>query len=184
MSNTTIRLPEDDSDTPDFRVAIHARTKHADLWPLAQKMGSQRKLAEALGVTPMTVGLWVTLQRFPCHHLHPDRWQPVIDTLYGLTGKTFEELWPADLRKMIGEGRASAQATRVMQYGDACYAIEQARRLGSPTPLQAIEDRETREQGEEALELLLRSLPQRHATVIRLRYGLDGNRPQIGRAHV
>lgn len=161
-------LPDDEEAIESYRVAIHAKAKHADLWPLVQKLGSNKALAEKLNVSQQTIGLWINLKAVPNFIAKPTVWGPRIDILGDLTGKTFDELWPPALRKAIGEGKAAVEKTIMMENATTAYAIHTSERMALP-PHKPVEDDERA-----ALLLkLLDHLDARYRRVIELRY-LEG----------
>lgn len=162
-------LPDDEEAVETYRVAIHAQTKHADLWPLVQRLGSNKALAERLHVSQSTVGDWVGLKGFPNFVVNPGVWGPRLEVLYELTGKAFDELWPPALRKAIGEGKAAQKKTIMLEDATAAYALHTRERLELPAHKPA-EDADRRRM----LEELMANLPENYRRVVELRF-LEGH---------
>ena len=148
-----------------MRVAIHAKTKHPDLWPLVRKFGSVVALAKELGTSLGSTHQWVSLKSYP--KILTDEQQSQITFI---TGKSIEELWPDDLRHAIDDKQAAKSIDRFVDYAKLELVENYQARMLLPSP----EDR--MEAIDENIALLnsLGRLRAREAAAIKLRYGLGG----------
>jgi RNA polymerase sigma factor (sigma-70 family) len=174
LTSELLPFPESDGDDPRerFGIIITARCRHAALWKAARKLGSNKALAAALGVSPSEVGNWVNLRRAP--HYDRRRRDALAERLLLFTGQSWDELWPAELREAIRGGaigrrmefRRSVELTRLAELASV--------RLTAPDPAAVLAGKEDREQ----LRSALHTLTDCERRVIEFRFGLDGGVPR------
>lgn len=142
----------DPEEVERFRVAIDARTKHADLWPLAKSMGSGAELGRKIGVDTTTISQWIGLRSIP-NPKHPKH-AKAMDELLVLIGKGFDELWPLALREAIYSGVARRRETILIQTTAEMMGRVTAERLTQQAPPQIAEGHERDEQVRRAMSRL------------------------------
>lgn len=162
----------EDSEEERFRVLIETKSKHADLWPLAKKLGSQKALADRIGVSQACIGEWVNLTAYPnltCQH-H----RQAVEKLHLLTGAAYEELWPPALERAIRSGRAAMRKDFVIDSAMLGLAERAEQRLFLPDPSEDAARRELVEYLGALDSQIYDCLTARERNVLRLRFGLDG----------
>lgn len=158
----------DDEDVERFRVMIDAKTRHADLWPLVKKLGSTKALAEAIGATQSLTGEWVNLKSSPS----PEKHSKQLGVLHTLSGMTFEEMWPAALRKAIGEGKMAMRRDFMVETSMLQLASRATERLVLPDPADESSEKEVRELLSGQISGVLTVLDARSQQVVKMRFGL------------
>ena len=168
------------SDQPIELTAI-TRLRHAALWELAKRLGSQANAAEQCFVTTAIFNAWVTLKAsFPTESQrrgwwvnNKEKWQRTKDALESLTGQTLEQLWPEPLLNVIKTHQMITTVEQIIEVPEKvllAYAEETANRFRLPPPVVYAEQDELRE----AIRDAMRYLAPREQKVIQLRFGLDG----------
>ena len=167
-----------------FPIGIQSRLKHGDLIRAAQSLGSQSALARHLGLSPVQVGEWCNLQRCPptsVEEIHPSsHWTAetlaeLERKLFGLTGKTLDELFPRELRHNREFLRAPKQRLAIQDMELQAIASAANTRLTLPSPEEMLEKQEQYE----AVHKALRFLSSAERKIVELRYGIGGD----GRTH-
>jgi RNA polymerase sigma factor (sigma-70 family) len=167
------------SDQPIELTAI-TRLRHATLWELAKRLGSQANAAEQCFVTTPVFNTWVTLKAaFPVESQrrgwwqNKDKWTQTKDALESLTGQTIEQLWPEPLLNVIKTHQLITTVEQVIEVPEKAllaYAEETADRFRLPSPVvYAVQD-ELRGAIRDAMKIL----SPKEQKVLTLRYGLDG----------
>jgi RNA polymerase sigma factor (sigma-70 family) len=159
-----------------FEITAVTKLKHADLWAAAKKLGSQSALARHLGVKATTVGEWINLKRCPPAeavgtHWTEDRITEIEGKLLALTGKTWDELFPDELRKSVQFldcSKMIEKTARVRAESMEQYALATTERLS-----RGIEDTLQREEQREAVRSVLATLSYREREIIKMRFGID-----------
>ena len=180
MTNDLIEaqtVPQDDG----FGLTAVTRLYHAKLHRLAKEMGTQKAVAKYLGVSSCLFNQWVNLKNLPPKEPH-DRgrktlWRkPFFDEvekkLFELTGETWDELWPQELRDAVeinGLITQKEQLITVEPQQLLTYAREEAARLEAVDPTKSAEISELRE----SLARALKHLSYREREIIKLRFGID-----------
>jgi RNA polymerase sigma factor (sigma-70 family) len=157
--------------------------RHAALWELAKRLGSQANAAEQCFVTTPIFNHWVTLKAaFPVSSerrgwwASEEKWNRTKDALESLTGKMIEQLWPKPLLKAIATRKMIATVEQVIEVPEQAllaYAEATTSRFRLPPPSVCVEHRELQDAIREAMQ----SLNPREQRVLRLRFGLDGEPP-------
>lgn len=204
-------IPHHEIDTRKSRgrVGITAvtRLKHADLVAAAKKFeqqsrpptksgrkserryGGQSALARKLKVRPDELGKWINLQA--CPPLEPNtprgRWSAkrimrLEKTLFEITGKTLEELFPKELRdnvKFLSTPKVFERTAYVEAEALTQYAIATRERMLLEQQIEdKFVDEETREKIESALRESLNALEERERVTVEMRFGINGFEPQ------
>lgn len=157
--SSSVPIDEDES----FAILIQAKARHPDLWPLAQELGSQKVLADRLGVKPTRLCSWINLRRVPNRSALND--VRALDVLHTLTGKSFDELWPLGLRRVIEAGHAACERTILVEMtGLRQLAERTSERLILPSPLEQVASEESG-----LLARALATLTSRERRVLELR---------------
>jgi RNA polymerase sigma factor (sigma-70 family) len=167
------------SDQPIELTAI-TRLRHAALWELAKRLGSQANAAEQCFVTASIFNHWVTLkQAFPTGPQrrgwwqNEEKWTRTKDALESLTGQTLEQLWPEPLLNVIKTHQLITTVEQIIEVPEKAllaYGEETADRFRLPPPVAYAEQDEL--QG--AIRDAMRFLTSREQKVLTLRYGLEG----------
>lgn len=162
----------EDSEEERFRVLIETKSKHADLWPLVKKLGSQKALADQIGACNSLLGKWVNLQSFP--NMGIDSHRKAVEKLHLITGSSYEELWPRALEKAIRSGKAAVKRDFMIESAMLGLAENAGERLFLPDPSEVLAERELKELIGGQSSPILKILPPREAEVIRMRFGMGG----------
>ena len=152
-----------------MKVGIQARLKNGILWEAALKLGSQKALADHLGVHQMYMNDWINFKRSPDFIAHPDRWSEVESKLLQLTGHTLDEIFPPEIR--------SAEFQKRQRRIDAIVEmpIERLMEAGLvPKQLTAPDNLLFAREQSDVIAHVLGTLKPREAEVIKMRFGLDG----------
>lgn len=164
-----------EAEVERFRVMIDARTRHADLWPIAKRMGSVVALANAIGIHQTTVNAWVNLKKVP--NIVSEKVARAMESLHIMCGKSFEELWPSALRVAIGEGRAGIRRDVLIDTAMLGMAERARDRLFLPDPSETLARAETRDLLLKTDGILDSVLTRRERMVICMRYGIGYDSP-------
>ena len=169
-------VPQDDG----FGLTAVTRLYHAKLHRLAKEMGTQKAVAKYLGVSSCLFNQWVNLKNIPPKEPH-DRggktfWRKsffdeVEKKLFELTGETWDELWPQELRDAVeinGLIKQKEQLITVEPQQLITYAREEASRLEAVDPTKSAEISDLRE----SLIRALKHLSYREREIIKLRFGI------------
>ena len=167
----------DTSENESYRIAIHSKTKHPELWAAACRLGSVTALAKALGFQVSVVCSWVSLKSFPSYPHSPAKRQKLSDDLLAVVGKTIDELWPSGLRAAIGEGKAAAEVTHETEVATLLIAQRTTERLLGSRPDEIASANELEKLTSEKISSALNDLSYREREIITLRFGLSGNKP-------
>lgn len=161
-----------------FNITIQARILHGVLWAARQRMGSNKRLADHLGLSQGCVGRWLALKGVPSQRLRNSaRWQATEKKLMELTGQSVDELFP--------------QALSSNDFLDRPKTIEQTRGIpmsmlsgtalapqALPLPDEILEWAEEQAGLSCAIASALTTLTPREQRILTLRYGLSGGEPQ------
>jgi RNA polymerase sigma factor (sigma-70 family) len=183
------------ADAATIDITAVTRLKHADLWAAAKQFatkryGGQSALARRLGLRPSEFGRWINL--LECPPATPNKAWPAerLDQLESdlmeITGKTLEQLFPAELRSgvaLMGTSKTFERTAAVEMAALERYAIATTERLAiTSRPFQAEEERDRAALIAEVVD----RLPLRERVVVQMRYGLgDYNRctlDEVGKA--
>jgi len=179
MTNDLIEaqtVPQDDG----FGLTAVTRLYHAKLHRLAKEMGTQKAVAKYLGVSSCLFNQWVNLKNLPPKEPHnrggrlwkKSFFDEVEKKLFELTGETWDELWPQELRDAVeinGLITQKEQLITVEPQQLLTYAREEAARLEAVDPTKSAEISELRE----SLARALKHLSYREREIIKLRFGID-----------
>jgi RNA polymerase sigma factor (sigma-70 family) len=151
----------------ELPLVITARLRHADLWQLSKDFGSQSKLAKFLGNSPANLCAIINLQYIPSEKW----WKKFGDDLFMLTGKTYDEFFPDEIRSK----RFRDQKKTIEQHPNAARHIseEYAARNLLPPPSEALESSETQQQVRELME----EMSDRDRKILAMRNGMGDYRP-------
>ena len=153
-----------------------SRLKHADLFRAAKKLGSQAALARHLGVRQDELGKWINLNECPPMEPYGERWTEVYileleSKLIPLTGKSWEELFPEELRqnyKFLLGSKTFEKTASIESYALESYAARTSRRL-------EYKQGETDEDEDKKMVFeYLGKLPERQRLIIEMRIGING----------
>ncbi len=167
-------VPVSPAAEPGFTVTVQQRLYHTDLLDAARKVGGQKALADMLHLSSATVGHWIRLRHMPDLRASKGRlrrlWPHIEKTLYELTGKTTDELFPGFVRLSgIFERPTKVEAVREISVSNWKALANQ--RKAPALELDTIDQVELKSKIEQALK----TLPARYQQILVLRYGLrDG----------
>ena len=164
-----------------FGLTAITRLHHAALHRLAKEMGTQKAAARHLGISHCLFNQWVNLKSAPPkgpHNHGGGKWRKpffdeIAEKLFTLTGQTWDELWPQELREAVevnGLITQQEQFITVNPQNILMYAREEAARLEqlAVVPVEAAQLGELRE----SLIQALKHLNHREREVIKLRFGI------------
>lgn len=160
-----------DCEMRKISIAAVTKLKHAALHLAAEKLGGQSALARHLGLRPSEVGRWCNLAACPSTKWSEEKQREIEKKLLELTGKTFDELFPIELREAQQFLRAPKKITQVREMevsGLLEYARRTSERLCLPAPEEIAERTELRER----FRKVLTTLSFREREIIKLRYGI------------
>ena len=175
----TTDLIKEVSQDDGFGLTAVTRLYHATLHRLAKEMGTQKEVAKYLGVSSCLFNQWVNLKNLPPKEPH-DRggkfWQKsffdeVEKKLFELTGETWDELWPQELRDAVeinGLITQKEQLITVEPQQLLTYAREEAARLEAVDPTKSSEISDLKE----SLIRAMKRLSYREREIIKLRFGI------------
>lgn len=155
------------TDTIDITAV--SKLKHSDLWDAVKKYGSQKSLADFLGVSQTTVADWLNLKSVPGLRLIANNGEELDAKLVIATGKGLNEIFPEALRqakeflaapKQI-EHRASLSRQALEYYGQ-----KTANRLEYKFPDVELND---------DIQSAMKTLSSRERQMLTARFGLDGS---------
>lgn len=160
-----------------FGIVITAQARHGDLFDAARRLGSNAALARELGVAAVAVGEWINLKGCPAAD---GRLRARLEgQLLEITGKTWEELWPAELRAAVQKGEIGKRLLLRKQVACEHLLANFRERNLLPPPDEAVGQAEHRERVSELVRDSLRVLPPRQRLVVEMRRGLGPD----GRCH-
>lgn len=170
------------SDEIGVGITAIVRIKHAALYEAAKAMGGSSALARHLGVTPTILGEWINLKACPPKEAggHYKSWTEeriaIMEAkLEQLTGKSWEELWPDELRENHEFLKSPKMLEKVFNWKQAAMLnYAEATRDRLLTHAGALEEDEEITIEKEAIEKSLHMLTFRERKVIQLRYGFTG----------
>lgn len=153
-------------------VAIHAKTKHPILWPLAVKMGGVISLAKEIPFRASSVYRWVSLKDYPKYgRRNKDKRQVIESGLFKLTQKLLDDLWPQSLKDAIDAKYAAQETTQLAQMDMVALGqLEAQRRELPPVGHEMISDEMS-----EILNRELKLLRPRDRQFVEMRFGLNGH---------
>lgn len=157
-------LPEiDTQDRGDFKITAVRTLKHAVLYALAKRFGSQAKLAEAIGASPTCVCRWIGLREFP------SRDGKFISALESLAGMSYDQLFPEYIKAagLLAGPKKEERALSVSCDGGGGLLLGLESNYETPEQL-AIEL-----ESAESVRNDLRQLTYREREIIKMRYGFD-----------
>ena len=167
------------NDQPIELTAI-TKLRHAALWELSKRLGSQANAAEQCFVTTPVFNAWVTLKAaFPVESQRrgwwkdEEKWTRTKDALESLTGQTLEQLWPEPLLNVIKTHQMITTVEQIIEVPEKAllaYGEETANRFRLPPPVVYVEQDELRGAIRDAMQILT----PREQKVLTLRYGLEG----------
>jgi len=163
-------------------VTVIAKMKHAALYEAAKAMGGASALARYLGVQPSVLGEWINLKSCPPKEAMPkmlswtdERIAIMEAKLLELTGKTWEELWPDELREnhtFLNAPKTLEKVFNMQQAALLSYAENTRMRMIEQSRVEEHEEDASMER--EAIEKSLYLLTSREQKIISLRYGFEG----------
>lgn len=169
------------TDDDSFKVTLQIRAKHADLYAAAKKLGSNKALADYLGIDNQTVCSWISMRTVPNVHTQhrqsrwcDEKWRTEMEKkLFDITHKTLDELWPDLMRTedFMNREKATEVTVEATSRGLALY---QEQNLQLPSPSDVAETEELRAR----ISDVLRTVTPREAGILRLRFGLDDGVPK------
>lgn len=166
-----------------FSIAANLKIKHGRLARAVAKLGGQSALARHLGVSAGEVGRWCNLQRCPpdspVGEWTKERLSDVEGKLFELTGSTFDDLFPPELRARCRKKHSPVAYSKEIEIErDALLEMgeNQIRRLTAPAPVEALEKLELEGILPKIIESQLNTLSYREREIIKLRFGLGDGR--------
>jgi RNA polymerase sigma factor (sigma-70 family) len=171
------------SDEAGIGITVLARLKHAALYEAAKAMGSASALARHLGVSYTELGKWINLKACPPKESlgaaspswTEERIAIMEAKLHELTGRTWDELWPDELRDNSEFLKAPKHIEKVYNWKQSAmlsYADATRDRLRLQSGHS--EESEEKELEREAVESCLHLLSARQRKIISMRYGFNG----------
>lgn len=171
------------------------KLKHADLWAAAQKFqrrgknrktriyGGQSAMARFLKVPAMLVSKWINLQECPPAEPRGKFWTArrlmrLETKLFKLTGKSLEELFPAELRaniQFLSAPKTFERTVHLEQTALTHYAVATRDRL--LLEQQVVPPSAIKEELQEKVAKLLETLKPREREILEHRFGLNGREP-------
>lgn len=146
-----------------FSIAMTGRLRHGALWKARGELGSNKALAEYLGVSHIAVGEWINMKSMPGRRCMAR----IEGRLMELTGKAVEDLFPEELRNP--EFLEKSKTFEV----DRCFDIAQLAESGClrmpVMPDTYAEVAETKDVVKREVE----ALSQRQSEVVKLFYGFN-----------
>jgi len=155
------------------KIALDVRMKHAALWEAVAKCGNQSALARRLGVSASELGDWVNLRRCPSLHKRPELMAQVEKELFALTGKTFDELFPAELRQAKDFLGTAKRLTLVREV--SIKRLTTKALLALPAPDGDVSRPAELSELRKSVAKVLKTLTYREREIIKLRYGLGND---------
>lgn len=159
-------------------ITVISKLKHADLWALVRRFGSQAKLAAYLGVQQAALSKWINLKSCPPSEPFGTVWTADFladfeTKLLDLTGKTLEDLFPESLRQ--GEDFLSCSKTiektvRLRESALASYASLTNDRLRLLEPSCGVGEPERQRR---RIEAAMQTLTHREREILKARFGID-----------
>jgi RNA polymerase sigma factor (sigma-70 family) len=172
------------SDEIGIGITAIVRIKHAALYEAAKVMGSASALARHLGLQPTILGEWINLKACPPKEYDPampawteERIAVMEAKLLELTGKTWDELWPDELRENHEFLKAPKSIEKVFNWKQAAllsYAHATRDRLLENAGI-AKDEHPDADMQRDAVEKSLHLLTLRERRVLEMRYGFKGN---------
>lgn len=150
-----------------MRVGIQARLKNGILWEAAKSLGSAVALAKHIGITQPMMNDWINFRRCP-KFSHP-RYRHAEKKLFDLTGYTFEEIFPPEIRGKAFQNRQKRIDAIVEMPVEVLAAAGAVPQLAPPPDeILMAEDRSR------VIEYVVGSLNNpRFEKVVRMRFGLS-----------
>ena len=144
-----------------MKLALVSTLKNGALWEWLHTNGwSQRRLAQAVGVKEITVSSWMRLHSFPHPSLHT--------RIEKVTGRLFEDLFPADLRLLRGVPKTTVTVRDVSRaallagwYRGAAQLNPERKVLG--------------EEAEDVIGAALDCLRPKERMILECRFGFNGD---------
>lgn len=149
----------------EFSIALTGRLRHGELWKLARRFGSAAALAREVGMSYQELGRWMNMKSAPSES--NERQFTAAMKLCCLANKSFEEMWPDEVRdrewlktdKRI-EKTTMVETERLLEWRHRNAAL--------PSPEQIAEELELRE----SIDAVLETLSEREQLIIKMRFGL------------
>lgn len=199
-------IPRDEINERQSRGGIDitavTRLKHADLLAAAKKFerkpgeartkngrtsgsrGGQNELARRLNIGPAELGKWINLQTCPPAEPNTPRgkWSAkrlvqLEATLFEITGKTLEQLFPKELRQNIqflSSPKTFERTVRIEEDALTRYAIATRERLLLAQKEQLDQFEFSPEEIAEKINEALATLTPREKLVLEMKFGLNG----------
>lgn len=172
------------SDELGVGITAIVRIKHAALYEAAKAMGGASALARHLGVRDTMIGEWINLKSCPprdgsaakLKSWTEERIAIMEAKLEQLTGKSWEELWPDELRENHEFLKSPKTMEKVFNWKQAAmlsYAEVTRSRLLEQSGNEPCND-EQRDLEKESVEKVLHLLSYRERLVISHRFGFNG----------
>lgn len=160
------------------------KLKHGLLWDLANKLGGQRALAKALGVSAPTVSCWIGLRsafgvglKGRRSRLRPEKLEQIALKLCELTGRHIKDIFPDFLVECLPSLCPVNQRRRRVKVSELNALRFHAERTAERLSWTA-DDSDRKLDNEdlaESLKQVLKTLSYREREILKLRYGLGGN---------
>ena len=173
---------EDISTQTGVGITAVIKLKHAALYEAAKVMGSASALARHLGISPGLMGDWINLKSCPPKDSSSSKLTSWTDEriaimeakLHQLTGKTWDEIWPDELREnheFLMAPKSIEKVYNLQQAAMINYAEATRQRLMEQAGTPCEEDVYL-EQQKTAVEKSLHVLPLRLRKVLKMRFGI------------
>jgi RNA polymerase sigma factor (sigma-70 family) len=174
------------SDAIGIGITAIVRIKHAALYEAAKVMGGASALARHLGITSTIMGEWINLKSCPPKDASSGKMKSWTDEriavmeakLHELTGKTWDELWPDELRENHAFLKAPKEIEKVYNWKQAAmlsYAnATRSRLIEHATPDADSLKSEEFESQKAAVEASLHLLTFRQRKILSMRFGFAG----------
>jgi RNA polymerase sigma factor (sigma-70 family) len=163
--------------TIDIRVT--AKAQNAILVKFAEDQGGFEQAARRLGVCMGTFSAWVNFRCSPGKQTKTDKLKHIVLTLERDTGRNIRDIFPLTKEQMRRLAKPRVYERSVETKALMAYAEHTTKRLEYTANLDDLELKDK-------LAEVIHAIPTRLQELIRMRYGLDGNRPmtleQVGHA--
>lgn len=151
-----------------FKAALVGRVRNGYLQQAANQLGSVRELAKHLGLNYSYLVALVNMRQYPSQNARRSaKWRDIGDKLLVLVNATLDEIFPFELNDLAARPLKFAVIKAV-----PTVSLQEVTRALLP-PAQEVEI--FKQELSKTIEQALTTLTPRHAEVLKLRFGIDGN---------
>jgi RNA polymerase sigma factor (sigma-70 family) len=155
-----------------MEVFLKAQFKNGLLWKAVQKVGTQKALADYLGVHQAVIGQWLNFHRSPAFRdpdsIYRGKYDEMDRKLILLIGYGLEEIFPLELQLNSADIKTAARYEAFMDLPMEQLAAAGAVPQLPPSPFEAVSKVEMRA----VIDEVLAELTDREQQIIRMRFGL------------